>query len=79
MLKKNMHHTCQYSEHTVWKFKNFSATHILREISFKDSGSAKTTILANLEALEFDCNDLLQCLMAEMYLVHIPKIKIQSI
>ena len=35
----------------MWKFKNFSATQILREISFGDSGSAKTTIFAILEAL----------------------------
>ena len=49
----------------MWKFKNFSATQILREISFGDSGNAKTTIFAILEALKLDCDDLFQFLRDE--------------
>ena len=37
---------------TVWKFKNFSIAHILREIYFGDSRSAKFAILTHLEILD---------------------------
>ena len=37
--------------HTVWKFQNFSATQILREIN---SRSSKTPILVVSEDLNFD-------------------------
>ena len=40
--------------HTVWKFHNFSPTQILREIDFRNSRSAKSAILTNLEALNFE-------------------------
>ena len=39
---------------TVWKFHDYSITHILREINFGDSRSAKSAIFAILEALIFD-------------------------
>ena len=39
---------------TVWKFQDFSIIHILREINFWDSRSAKSAILTHLEALDFD-------------------------
>ena len=39
---------------TEWKFKEFSATQILREINFEDSRRAEFAILANLETLNFD-------------------------
>ena len=39
---------------TVWKFHDFPITHILYEINFGDSKSAKSAILTHLEALNFD-------------------------
>ena len=39
---------------TVWKFQDFSATLILREINFRESKSSKTAIFALLESLNFD-------------------------
>ena len=39
---------------TVWKFQDFSATQILREIILEDSASSKTVIFVVLEALNFD-------------------------
>ena len=38
---------------TMWKFKDFSTTQILREINFEDFRSAKSAILTHLEALNF--------------------------
>ena len=38
----------------MWKFHDFSITQILREINFEDFRSAKSAILANSEALNFD-------------------------
>ena len=38
----------------MWKSHNFAITHILREINFEDSSSAKSAILINFEALNFD-------------------------
>ena len=40
--------------YTVWKFKIFSPTQILREINFSIVKSSKTAILTILEALNFD-------------------------
>ena len=40
-------------KNSVWKFKNFSATQILREINFMDSRSAKLPFLAFLRAVDF--------------------------
>ena len=39
---------------TVWKFHDFSITHILREINFGDSASTKSDISTHLETLNFD-------------------------
>ena len=44
---------CAQSLLTVWKFHDFSITHILREINFWDPRSAKSAILAHLETLNF--------------------------
>ena len=47
----------EISESTVWKFHDFSITHILREINFWDATSAKSDILTHLEALNLDFYD----------------------
>ena len=44
---------CAVAPSTVWKFHDFSITHILREIKFEVSRSAKSAILTLLEALNF--------------------------
>ena len=36
---------------TVWKYQDFSATQILREINFEESKSSKNAIFTILEAL----------------------------
>jgi len=41
----------------VWKFHNFPSTQILRQINFWDFRSAKSVILTDLEALNFDHYD----------------------
>ena len=51
----------------MWKFHNFSITHILREINFEDSRSAKSAIFTDLEALNFDFYEILHFLRAEIY------------
>ena len=51
----------------MWKFHNFSITHILREINFEDSRSEKPAISAHLEALNFDFYEILHFLRAEIY------------
>ena len=43
---------------TVWTFKDFSFTQILREINFEESRSAKSAILTHFEALNFDFYDV---------------------
>ena len=50
---------------TVWKFGNFSATQILREINFCKSGVSKSTILIVSERLNFDFSEFLQFVRAE--------------
>ena len=50
----------------MWKFQDFSVTQILREINFGDSKSAKSAILAHLEALNFDFYVFLHFLKAEI-------------
>ena len=45
-------------EITVWKFQNFSATQILREIDFRDFRGPKYAILVHLEALKYDFLEL---------------------
>ena len=42
-------------------------TKILREINFGDSRSAKSAILTNSEALNFDFYEIVQFLKAEIY------------
>ena len=42
------------SLHTVWKFWNFSAPHIFREINFGMSWDSKITILTDLKVLNFE-------------------------
>ena len=39
------------STYTVWKYQDFSATQILREINFEESKSSKNAIFTILEAL----------------------------
>ena len=51
---------------TVWKFKDFSVIQILLEINFDDSRSSKSAFLTNLEALDFDYNEYLHFLKAEI-------------
>ena len=59
---------------TVWKFHNFAITQILREINFDDSKSAKSAILTHLEILNFEFDEFLTFLKAEIYQIN----KIQS-
>ena len=49
------------------KFHDFPITHILREINFRDSRSAKSAILPHLQTLNFDSYAFLYFLKAEMY------------
>ena len=44
----------------MWKFWNFSATQILREIKVDVTGASKIAILTHLEALNFDFHGFLQ-------------------
>ena len=44
----------QPSDLTMWKFSNFPATLILREINFADFTRSKTVVLTIFEALHFD-------------------------
>ena len=50
----------------MWKFKDFSITQILRDISFVDSRSAKFAILTHLKALNFDFYECLHFWEAEI-------------
>ena len=59
-----------YCKITEWKFKEFSATQILREINFEDSISAISAILTNLEALNFEFHDFLHFWKAEIYQIN---------
>ena len=52
---------------TQWKFHDFSLTQILREINFRNSISAKSAFLTHLVALNFDLNEFLHFLKAEIY------------
>ena len=58
----------------MWKFDKFSIAHILREINFWNSKSAKLAILTHLEALNFDFQEFLHFLKAVIYQID----KIQS-
>ena len=37
----------------MWKFQNFSITHILREINFEESRTSKRFFFCNFESSEF--------------------------
>ena len=58
------------SNHTVWKFRDFSNIQILREINFGDSKSAKSAILTHLEDLNFDFYEFFHFLRAEIYQIN---------
>ena len=60
--------------YTVWKFKNFSITQVLRETNFGESRSAKAAISTHLEALNSDFYEFLHFVKAEIYQIN----KIQS-
>ena len=62
------------SEDTVWKIIAFYIIQILCEIKFWDFTSAKSAILTNFEALNFDFYAFLHFLNAEIYQIN----KIQS-
>ena len=51
----------------MWKFHDFSITQILRENNFGDLRSAKSAILKNLEAVNFDFYEFLHFLKTEIY------------
>ena len=53
-------------EYPDWKFQDFSVFQILHEINFEDSKSAKSAILTQLEALNFDFYDFLHVLNTEI-------------
>ena len=48
----------------MWKFHDFPISHILREINFGDPRTAKSAILAHLQALKFDFDEFLHFLKA---------------
>ena len=50
---------------TVWKFQNFYAVQILREINFRNLRNKQRIIFAILDALDFEYS--LPCLRAEIY------------
>ena len=49
---------------------NIPITHILREINFEDSWSAKSAILTHLEALNFDFYEFLHILKAAIHQIN---------
>ena len=49
------------------KIQHFSVTHILCEINFGDSTSAKSAISTNLETLNFAIYEIMHFLKAEIY------------
>ena len=54
--------------HTVWKFHDFSITHILCEINFRDSRcpKAKCATLTHFDNLNFDFHAFLHFLKADI-------------
>ena len=60
---------------TVWKFRDFSITQILREINFGDSRKAKSAIFTHFEPLDFDFCEFLHFWTADIYQIN----KIQSL
>ena len=59
----------------MWKFQDSSITQILCVINFGDSRSAKTAILTDLKALNFDFYDFAALFEGR----NGPKVKIQSL
>ena len=55
---------------TVWKFQDFSITQILREIDFGDSRSAISALSTHVEAMNFDFDEILHFLKAEIYQIN---------
>ena len=51
----------------MWKFHNFSVTHISCEINFGDSKIKKSAILIHLAALNFDLDEFLHFSMVANY------------
>ena len=54
----------------MWKYDVFSITQILREINFVDSRIVKSAILTHLQALNFDYQEFLHFLKAEVYQIN---------
>ena len=50
----------------MWKFHNFDITQILREINFGGSRSAKSATWTNVQALNFDFDEFVHFLKAEI-------------
>ena len=55
---------------TVWKFRDFSISQILRETNFWDSRSAKSAILTHLEALNFNLEEFLHFFRAGIFKIN---------
>ena len=54
----------------MWKFHDLSITHILREIKFGDSESAKSAISTLSEALNFDIYEFLHFLKSKIHQIN---------
>ena len=54
----------------VWKFHDFAITKILREINLGHSKIAKSVILTNSEALNFDFYEFLRFMKDEIYQIN---------
>ena len=65
-VPKNLHQTNFYLLITVWKFQDLSVIHILREINFGESRSAKPAIVTHFEPLIFYFYAFLYLLKAEI-------------
>ena len=60
-----------YNLYTVWKFENFSTTHILREIEIGESRPrvTKSAIITNWKGLNFWFHEFLHIFKAQIYLI----------
>ena len=54
----------------MWKFHNFSITQIIREINFEDSGSAKSAISTQLQAMNSAFHVFLRFLKTGSYKIN---------
>ena len=62
-----LHCVCETMiDYTVWKFQNFTATHILREINFGHIEVPKTAILNILAALNFEFLEIIDIFKGEI-------------